>query len=162
MIDSTIQMARQRNLFVRLLPIWGDKVTKLWGEGRVVFDSVTAYTYGKWIGKRYKKEPNIIWISEGDRPALKDSADWRLVWRAMAKGIIEATQHQCIITYHSWGGSNSTSQWIHNEKWLHINMFQSGQGGGHDVACWDLTQRDFNYTPLNQPWMENLIMKTIR
>ena len=103
-------MARQRNLFVRLLPTWGDKVTKLWGERRVVFDSVTAYTYGKWIGKRYKKEPNIIWISAGDPPALKDSADWRLVWRAMAKGIIEATQHQCIITYHSWGGINSTSQ----------------------------------------------------
>lgn len=26
-------------------------------------------------------------------------------------------------------------------------MFQSGHGGGHDVACWDLAQRDFNYTP---------------
>lgn len=108
-IDSTIHMARQRNLFVGLLPTWGDKVTKLWGEGPVVFDSVTAYTYGKWIGNRYKKEPNIIWILGGDRPALSDSADWRPVWRAMAKGIIEATQHQCIITYHPWGGSNSTS-----------------------------------------------------
>jgi hypothetical protein len=28
-IDSTIHMARQRNLFVGLLPTWGDKVTKM-------------------------------------------------------------------------------------------------------------------------------------
>ncbi|HRH48312.1 MAG TPA: glycoside hydrolase family 140 protein [Panacibacter sp.] len=146
-IDSTIHMARQRNLFIGLLPTWGDKVTKLWGEGPVVFDSINAYTYGKWIGNRYKKEPNIIWLLGGDRPAVKDSNDWRPVWRAMAKGIIEATNHQCFITYHPWGGENSTSQWIHNEAWLDMNMFQSGHGGGHDVACWDLVKRDRSYTP---------------
>lgn len=51
-IESTVHMARQRNLFIGLLPTWGDKVTKLWGEGPVVFDSINAYTYGKWIGNR--------------------------------------------------------------------------------------------------------------
>ena len=146
-LDSTIHMARQRNLFIGLLPTWGDKVTKLWGDGPVVFDSLNAYVYGKWIGNRYKNEPNIIWILGGDRPAVRDSIDWRPIWRAMAKGIIEATNHQSLITYHPWGGSNSTSQWIQNETWLDINMFQSGHGGGHDVACWDLAQRDFNLTP---------------
>jgi hypothetical protein len=65
----------------------------------------------------------------------------------MAKGIIEGTNHQCIITYHPSGGDNSTSQWIHNETWLDINMFQSGHGGGHDAPCWELTKRDFNYSP---------------
>ncbi len=146
-IDSTIHMARQRNLFVGLLPTWGDKVTKLWGDGPVIFDSLNAYSYGKWIGNRYKNEPNIIWILGGDRPAVLESDNWKPIWRAMAKGIIEGTNHQCIITYHPSGGSNSTSQWIHNENWLGINMFQSGHGGGHDVACWELTKRDFNYTP---------------
>ncbi len=146
-VDSTVHMAKQRNLFIGLLPTWGDMVTKNWGAGPVIFDSITAYIYGKWIGHRYKNEPNIIWILGGDRPAVKDSNDWRPVWRAMAKGIIEATNHQCIITYHPWGGSNSTSQWIHHETWLDINMFQSGHGGGHDVACWELAKRDFNYSP---------------
>jgi len=146
-VDSVVHMARERNLFIGLLPTWGDKVTKLWGEGPVVFDSVNAYTYGKWIGNRYKNEPNIIWILGGDRPAVNDSNDWRPVWRAMAKGIIEATNHQCLITYHPSGGSNSTSQWIHQEPWLDMNMFQSGHGGGHDVACWELVKRDRSYTP---------------
>ena len=146
-IDSAIHMARQRNLFIGLLPTWGDKVTKNWGEGPVIFDSLTAYAYGKWIGNRYKKEANIIWILGGDRPAIRDSSDWRPIWRAMAKGIIEATNNKCIISYHPWGGRNSTSQWIHDEPWLDINMFQSGHGGGRDVACWETTKRDFNYSP---------------
>lgn len=146
-VDSAIHMARQRNLFIGLLPTWGDKVTKLWGEGPVVFDSVNAYTYGKWIGNRYKNEPNIIWILGGDRPAVQDSNDWRPVWRAMARGIIDATNHQCIITYHPSGGENSTSQWIHNEPWLDVNMFQSGHGGGHDVPCWNYVKRDRSYSP---------------
>lgn len=146
-IDSTIHMARQKNLFVGLLPTWGDKIAKMWGQGPEIFDSLNAYVYGKWIGNRYKTEPNIIWILGGDRPAVTDSNDWRPVWRAMANGIIEATNHQCIITYHPWGGRNSTSQWFQNEPWLDINMFQSGHGGGHDVACWETVKKDFNYIP---------------
>jgi hypothetical protein len=141
-IDSTVRMAMTRNMFIGLLPTWGDKVTPNWGAGPVIFDSINAYTYGKWIGARYKKFPNIIWILGGDRPAVRDSSDWRPIWRQMAKGITDATDHHCIITYHPWGGSNSTSQWIHNEPWLDINMFQSGHGSGHDVACWELVTRD--------------------
>lgn len=146
-IDSVIHMARRRNLFIGLLPTWGDKVTPNWGEGPVIFDSAKAYHYGKWIGSRYKSEPNIIWILGGDRPAVRDSNDWRPVWRGMAKGINDATSNGAFITYHPWGNSSSTSQWIHNEPWLHMNAFQSGHGGGHDVPCWEWANRDFNMTP---------------
>ncbi len=147
LIDSVIHMAQQRNLFIALLPTWGDKVTKNWGDGPAVFDSVNAYTYGKWIGNRYKNEPNVIWMLGGDRPAIKDSMDWRPVWRSMAKGIMDATNHHCFITYHSSGGAYSTSQFIQNENWLDMNTFQSGHGGGHDVACWELVKRDRSYVP---------------
>ena len=147
LIDSAIRYAKERNLFIGLLPTWGDKVTKLWGEGPVVFDSINAFTYGKWIGNRYKNEPNIIWILGGDRPAVNETNDWRPVWRAMAKGIIEASNHHSIITYHPSGGENSTSQYLQNETWLDVNMFQSGHGGGHDVPCWNLVKRDLAYLP---------------
>ncbi|MBS1597405.1 MAG: glycoside hydrolase family 140 protein [Bacteroidetes bacterium] len=146
-IDSTIKMAKERNIFIGLLPTWGDKVTKMWGTGPVVFDSVNAYKYGFWIGNRYKNDVNIIWILGGDRPAINDSNDWRPIWRQMAKGIIDATNKKCLISYHPNGGKNSTSQWIHREPWLNINMFQSGHGGGHDVACWELVKRDREYAP---------------
>jgi hypothetical protein len=146
LIDSTIAWAMQRNLYIGLLPTWGDKVTQLWGAGPVVFDSAKAYAYGKWIGSRYKNNTNIIWILGGDRPAARENEDWRPVWRAMAAGIKSATGNKCLIAYHPSGGSSS-SQWLHNEPWLNINTFQSGHGNGHDVACWDLVTKDRGLNP---------------
>jgi hypothetical protein len=148
LVDFTVKQALQKNIFMGLLPTWGDKVTKLWGEGPVVFNEDNAYVYGKWLGSRYKQYPNIIWILGGDRPAVKDSLDWRPTWRAMAKGIKEGSNNQAIFSYHTWGGDNSTSQYLHNEEWLHINMMQSGHGGGHDVPVWEWIKRDRNLNPV--------------
>jgi hypothetical protein len=147
-VDTVINMAMLKNLFIGLLPAWGDKVTANWGAGPVVFNKDNAYTYGAWMGKRYAHYPNIIWILGGDRPAVRDSNDWRPVWRAMAKGILDGTNNKAIITYHPQGGSISTSQIIHNEDWLNINMFQSGHGNGHDAPAWELVTRDRAYTPV--------------
>lgn len=141
-VDSVVKLAASKNLILGLLPTWGDKVTKLWGEGPVIFDSTNAYGYGAFLGKRYAASPNIIWILGGDRPPKNDSMDWRPVWRRMAQGILDGTGKQTFITYHTWGGSNSTSLSIHNEPWLHMNMMQSGHGGGHDVPVWAWIARD--------------------
>jgi hypothetical protein len=148
LVDWTVQQAVKKNMFMGLLPTWGDKVTLLWGEGPVIFNENNAYTYGLFLGKRYASYPNIIWILGGDRPAVRDSLDWRPLWRAMAKGINEGTNGKAIFTYHTWGGENSTSQYIHNESWLHINMMQSGHGGGHDVSVWKWIERDHNLSPV--------------
>jgi len=147
LVDSTIKMAAERNMFVGLLPTWGDKVTLAWGKGPVVFDSINAYTYGKWLGNRYKDDANIIWILGGDRPAMQDQQDWRPVWRQMARGIREATNGNCLIAYHPSGGNISTSSWLHKEDWLDINMFQSGHGRGHDVPNWETVKKDRDLLP---------------
>ncbi len=146
-VDSVVNMALHKNMFMGLLPTWGDKVTKLWGAGPVVFNESNAYTYGLFLGKRYKNYPNIIWVMGGDRPAKNDSNDWRPVWRAMVKGIKEGTGGKAIFTYHPSGGSYSSSQFLQGESWLDINMYQSGHGGGHDVATWYLAGRDRNIMP---------------
>ena len=89
LVDYTVKLAEDKNMFMGLLPTWGDKVTRIWGEGPVIFNENNAYTYGKWLGDRYKNYPNIIWILGGDRPPMTDSFDYRPIWRAMAKGITE-------------------------------------------------------------------------
>lgn len=146
LVDYTLQLALQENMFMALLPTWGDKVTLLWGEGPVIFNEENAFVYGKWLGDRYKNYPNIIWMLGGDRPPITDSIDYRPIWRAMAKGIAQGSNGKAIFTYHTWGG-HSTSEYIHNESWLSINTMQSGHGSGHDVAVWKMIERDRNLKP---------------
>src|SRR5690349_15248581 len=133
LVDDVMNMAFERGLIIGLLPTWGDKVTKLWGEGPVIFNEGNALTYGKFLGTRYKKYSNIVWILGGDRPPIADSVDYRPIWRAMAKGIESTYGSKAFITYHISGGSNSTSKFLHEEKWLDMNMMQSSHGSGHDV-----------------------------
>ncbi|MGK6349862.1 glycoside hydrolase family 140 protein [Parapedobacter sp. DT-150] len=147
LVDYTVQLAHERQLFIGLLPTWGDKVTRMWGTGPEIFNPDNAYHYGKWLGSRYKDQENIIWILGGDRPAMQDATDARPIWRAMAKGILETTAGKALLTYHISGGERSTSQQIHQEPWLHINMMQSGHGSGHDVPVWEWIARDRNMTP---------------
>ncbi len=52
------------------------------------------------------------------------------------------------MTYHCWGGPNSTSQYIHDENWLHMNTMQSGHGSGHDVPVWEWIARDYALQPV--------------
>jgi Protein of unknown function (DUF4038)/Putative collagen-binding domain of a collagenase len=147
LVDTTVKIAMTKNIFMGLLPTWGDKVSKFWGEGPVIFNVDNAYNYGLWLGKRYKNFPNIIWILGGDRPPFIDTADWRPVWRAMANGILSGTNNKAFITYHTWGG-HSTSEYIHNEDWLNLNMMQSGHGSGHDVPVWNMIARDRAMHPI--------------
>ena len=67
-VDFAVETAAKYQMFVALLPTWGDKYNQLWGVGPVVFTPENAYTYGKWIGNRYKDHWNIIWMLGGDRP----------------------------------------------------------------------------------------------
>jgi hypothetical protein len=129
-VDFVIKKAEELGLYVALLPTWGDKVFKdNWGIGPEIFSIENAKAYGRWIGFRYKKQKNIVWVLGGDRNPRNDK-DIAL-WRSMAEGIEEGTggQDKALITFHpqpndlTQGGS---SQWFHNEAWLDFNMFQTG------------------------------------
>jgi hypothetical protein len=145
-IDRTIQLAAARHIFIGLLPTWGDKVAKMWGTGPEIFDSLNAYTYGKWLGNRYKNAWNIIWIVGGDRPAFSDTMDWRPVWRAMIRGIREGTGGKAIVTYHPSGESSSSRFWSNDSSYLDVNMMQSGHRI-HDFPAWDWIRKDYDLQP---------------
>jgi len=92
LVDSVVKLCLQKNLFLALMPTWGSTVVQAPGN-TVIFDSVIAFRFGKWIAERYKKFPNIIWMMGGDIAAVKDSVSYIPVWRNMAKGIREATKN---------------------------------------------------------------------
>lgn len=147
-VDFVVETAAQKGLYVAILPTWGDKVTKIWGQGPEIFTPENAETYGLFLGKRYGNRPNIIWILGGDRPCERER-DYA-VWRAMARGIKagESSSENGIahlMTYHP-SGESSSSKFFHNDDWLNFNMFQSGHRV-KDGANYKMIARDYDREP---------------
>ena len=143
-VDWVIKKADELGIYIAVLPTWGDKWRKQWGVGPVIFDTpAKASVYGKWLGKRYKNYPNIIWVMGGDRDAVNDG--FVAIIRSMATGIEEADKGKHLMTYHPGGGSTS-SNWFHNDKWLDFNMLQSGH---HAMTphVFDAVGHDYNLEP---------------
>lgn len=73
---------RYKGLVMALLPAWGDKVTmKYEGTGTVIFNPQSAFRFGKYLGNRYKRFDNIVWVLGGDRPPQDDKEDFKPVWK---------------------------------------------------------------------------------
>lgn len=128
-IDKILDLALERDIHIALLPTWGDKLFKnSWGTGPEIFTPETAYFYGKWIGKRYRDQKNLVWVLGGDRNPRENTEDIE-VWNQMAKGIRESQNpdNPILITFHPQpadpGGS---SNWFHQANWLDFNMHQTG------------------------------------
>jgi len=145
-VDELVQMAAEHELYVGLLPTWGDKVYQAWGVGPVVFTPDKARQYGEFLGERYRRQSNIIWILGGDRAAVSDEQDYRPIWRALAAGIDAGAGFRALKTYHPMG-RHSSSAWLHDEDWLDVNMLQSGHGSGRDTPTWDMIAQDYARTP---------------
>jgi hypothetical protein len=128
-VDWVIKKADSLGMYIALLPTWGDKLFKnTWGTGPEIFNPGNAYSYGEWIGKRYRDAPNIIWILGGDRNPRDGSGDTE-VWRQMAQGIASGAggYDNTLMSFHpqphEGGGS---SAWFHKDAWLDMNMHQTG------------------------------------
>jgi len=120
-VDYVVKKAEQLGLYVGLLPTWGDKFNLKWGTGPIIFDPQNAEKYGEIIAHRYKDQSNIIWILGGDR--MPETDQQAATVRAMAQGIRKVSSKH-LISYHPAGARSATDAF--NEKWLDIDMFQSG------------------------------------
>ena len=69
-VDAIIRKAADLNLYIALLPAWGDKFPNTRGEGPHFFNPENAYAYGKWVGERYRDFGNIICVMGGDSSGL--------------------------------------------------------------------------------------------
>lgn len=122
-VDWVIKKAAEKGIFIGLLPTWGDKWNKRWGTGPEIFNPENARAWGKFLGERYRIQPNIIWIVGGDRPVENDLH--RKIVAGMAEGLREGDEGAHLLTFHPTGGSGS-SMYFHNESWLDFNMRQNG------------------------------------
>lgn len=128
-VDRILDLALEREIHIAILPTWGDKLFKdNWGTGPEIFTPETAYSYGKWFGKRYRDRKNLVWVLGGDRNPREDSQDIE-IWNQMAKGILESQnpENPILITFHPQPtGPGGSSNWFHQAEWLDFNMHQTG------------------------------------
>jgi len=141
-VDDVVDLARQKGLYIGMLPTWGDKIVKMWGGGPEIFNEQNARVYGRFLGTRYRDHVNIIWILGGDRPADGVVP----VWRAMALGLREGDGGRHLITFHP-NGEISSSKWFQNEEWLNFNMMQSGHSE-RNKANYLMIEHDYNLAPV--------------
>ena len=100
-IDSLIDIAKSFGLSIALLPTWGDKVDKAsWGVGPEIFSTGSIFDFGKWIGARYAKKTNIIWIIGGDRNPKNETQI--AIWNSLAKGVVEGAggNENVLMSFH--------------------------------------------------------------
>lgn len=142
-VDKVIRKAGDKGIYIGLLPTWGDKVDPQWGAGPTVFTPEKATAYGKYLGRRYKNFPNIIWINGGDRLGGGDNY---AVWDALGKAI-KAEDPNHLMTFHPMG-EHSSAHWFHDCGWLDFNMCQTGHGQRSYDIYRQLVVADYNRIPV--------------
>jgi hypothetical protein len=142
-VDYIVNKAASLGLYIGMLPTWGDKWSKKWGQGPETFTPENARQYGRWLGTRYRDKP-IIWILGGDRNPENDRH--LAIIRALAAGLAEGDGHSHLMTYHPQGESRS-SKWFQKDDWLDFNAFQSGHAR-RDIPNYEFTLADRALTPI--------------
>src|ERR1039457_5362297 len=106
--DQMVNLANQYGLVVILDPI----ETGGWTMTILNNGAKNCRAYGKYLGKRYKNFPNIIWMSGND------DSFWRNVTQdvavaAVAQGIKQGDKHHIhTIELQSPGGSMDNPRWV--------------------------------------------------
>lgn len=162
-LDWIIDEAERNEMYVLLLPVWGQLVVgEDWGGNTYekIVTAENAYQYGEWIGHRYAERKNILWCLGGDRqPIHKQKDDYRNVWRRMAEGLGKGVTGQnlkcnenhelwkkLLITYHACfemetGECSTFSYWTDEEAWISFIMLQSGHGT--TVKNYELIKKEY-------------------
>ena len=149
-----VEEASKRNLYIGLLPCWGEYVTPRFTT--VVFDTpLKGYNYGWFIGNRMKNFDNIIWILGGDR--LPDERFSGIgVWRAMAEGITDALNGSkvfdgtadystTLMSYHCFYPS---SIWFMDDPWIDFNMWGSYHEKANNDRAFEIANYQWNISAI--------------
>ncbi|MBN2452201.1 MAG: DUF4038 domain-containing protein, partial [Lentisphaeria bacterium] len=156
-VDWCIAEAGRHGLYVAALPMWLQSIPD---DHPMVRDATVAYRYGHFLGRRYGREPHLIWVLGGDayqKGRNVDTPSRLALVRALAEGIADGStgQDACdgqadwtstLMTFHPPGGNHSSSEWLHNEPWLDFNMVQTTTR--FRFANWRTVARDYAKTPV--------------
>lgn len=125
-VEEVIKQAARMQILVALVPAWLGCCRANWYDVQYKNGVEKCHIYGSYLGNRFKKYANIVWVMGGDRDPLREE----LVQRAMAEGLKSAAPNH-LISYHA-ASSHSSTDVFANESWLDFSMvytyFRGKQG----------------------------------
>lgn len=162
-LEYIIDSAQSHGLYATLLPAWGGYVAGSYVKGapsaEIIFDVKSGYEYAHWLGERFGKKKNIIWMMGGDRSAVYGERDYREVFRAVAEGVADgvngidqqdsqADYSTTLMSFHPRKWAPNSSEWFQQDTWLDFNSMQD-QPVDQIVA----TELDYNLSPQKPTWL---------
>jgi len=159
-LDEYIAKCEQRNLYVGITLGWHGKTRSN--------SEADLYNYGKWVGKRYKDNKNVIWLTLGEagshnrKNTIPDSK-----LNALIKGIRDGDTGDKLLTVHA-DFRRGTS--LTNDAALcDFNNWQTSQWccpadlprkDPRQWTVWQAIEYDYNRTPEkptldSEAWYEN-------
>lgn len=141
--DRVIAEAERQGMLLAIAPLWSGCCGEGWAgrdkQQRLLPLNVNGpgktRDFGRWLGQRYGKFANVMWILGGDN----DPHDAREAIRALGLGLKESAPHQ-LITYHAASTHSSTDVWPANVAWLDVSMVYTYFRGFN--KAWNKNQPD--------------------
>lgn len=113
-LDYIVDAANRNGIYIGMVAIWGSQIK----SGNINVEQ--AKVYGDFLGRRYAKYPNIVWIMGGDIQGDIHPE----IWEALATSI-KAVDKNHLMTYHPRGRYTS-ARWWSKASWIDFHTFQSG------------------------------------
>lgn len=142
-VDRVLAEAQRQGMLLAIAPAWSGCCGEGWAgkekDGRLkplnANGAEKSRELGRWLGKRYGKFDNVIWILGGDN----DPNNARAEMRALGLGLKDTAPHQ-LITYHAASSHSSTDVWPAAEPWLDVSMVYTYFRGFN--KAWNKNQPD--------------------
>ena len=124
-VDHVVAEAQRQGMLLVIAPAWSGCCGEGWAgksdDGTPKPLNVNGVeksrALGRWLGKRYGKFNNVMWILGGDN----DPGNARAEIRALGLGLKDTAPQQ-LITYHAASTHSSTDVWPADERWLDVSM----------------------------------------
>jgi len=142
-VDLVVEGAQRQGILFAIAPLWSGCCGEGWAgrdkEKRPVPLNVNgpekSRALGRWLGRRYGKFDNVMWILGGDN----DPDDARAEIRELGLGLKDTAPRQ-LITYHAASSHSSTDVWPADERWLDVSMVYTYFRGFN--KAWNKNQPD--------------------